>query len=544
MERRWGLMRLGFVAAGMLVRAAVAGDGDAEKKAAFVARVVHPDRQAAEVLRLFDGARWPDPAAALAAWKQARAGGPDVPMNKPAEAVIAMFNPEMVREWRAFDGAEVRVDVQPAGGRLEWFARVPHDDGVLAAGVTAMRLSYPEDRPLTIGGREHPVARLSRSGLPLAGQDGSVVVIAGSRDSLLRGLEIGTGPAVGRADLSREPGGPGAALPSPDSGLVFRLLPGELPALRELGLAPARAVEALRAIGCRRVDGTACLKDGTLALDVRSAIDGAPARPGEVVPDPPAVDPAWLASLPSAGVMAAVSMAIDPRAPAWERTFALADRVERVDPARAGLSPVRVRLNLLAAAAGLKLEGDLLPHLRGASVVLFGQPDRPGRVTGALVVLHLDDPEVARRVVRDSSARLAAVLSGRTPAPDGGDPAARAVVIRALGGEIRVAWGDARTVATADKAPPAGHSLADVCCGWLAEGRAAPSRVGAFWPGRLWQPTGRTPWPGDSLQALADDPPAVWWGWTEPAAAHDLVRWRGLNDRVRRFLATLPVPAR
>ncbi|MHB1558644.1 MAG: hypothetical protein ACYC61_14395 [Isosphaeraceae bacterium] len=552
MRGRGTIARLGMMAvavAGLLSRRAVAGDG-VDPWAAFVVRVVHPDRQAAEVIRLFEGARWADPAAALAVWKQAQPASPDRPMNKPAEAIIAMFNREMVPEWRAFDGAELRIAVGADGGALHWFARVPHDDdGVLGAGITAMRLTYPEDRPIAVGGREHPVARLGRSGVPLAGQDGSLVVVAGSREALRRGLEIG---AQGDRWDDRAIGGGSAPGPEPvlpDSGVVFRLLPGELPDPRAAGLplAPAQAVEALRAMGCRRIDGTACLKDGTLALDVFSAIDGPPGRrPIGPALDSPAVDAKWLNSLPSAGVMAFVSMAVDPRAPAWDRAFALADRIERIDPARARVSPLRVRLNLIAAAAGLKLEADLLPRVRGVSFALVGEANRPGRVGGALVVLHLDDAEVARRIVRDASTRIAAVLGAQGPAAAGDAGGPRAVVVRAHGNDLRLAWGRARAAAASDDPPPAGQSMADVCRGWAAKGGPTPTRVGAFWPGRLWQPPARATasWPDGSLAAFTEDPPAVWWGWDEPGGMHDHVRWRGLDQRVRQLLATLPAPAR
>jgi hypothetical protein len=52
---------------------------------------------------------------------------------------------------------------------------------------------------------------------------------------------------------------------------------------------------------------------------------------------------------------------------------------------------------------------------------------------------------------------------------------------------------------------------------------------------------------GAAVRALADDPPVIWWGWREAGREHDLLRWAGLGDRVRRVLATLPgeaVPAR
>src|SRR5580693_2171249 len=63
-----GLAMVMAAVGGFPGRAAVGGTID--EKDALVVRLVHPDRQAAEVLRLFEGARWRDPAAALAAWKQ------------------------------------------------------------------------------------------------------------------------------------------------------------------------------------------------------------------------------------------------------------------------------------------------------------------------------------------------------------------------------------------------------------------------------------------------------------------------------------------
>ena len=51
-------------------------------------------------------------------------------------------------------------------------------------------------------------------------------------------------------------------------------------------------------------------------------------------------------------VMGVVSLAFEPGAAFWDSAFALADRVDRADPSRAGVAPLRTRFNLLAAAAG------------------------------------------------------------------------------------------------------------------------------------------------------------------------------------------------
>ena len=77
--------------------------------------------------------RW---TAALTAWKQAASPGPS-PLGKPLEAVIALFNPDMVREWRVLHEAELHLDLDPAGGIPRGFAIVPGEDGTAAAAIRA-----------------------------------------------------------------------------------------------------------------------------------------------------------------------------------------------------------------------------------------------------------------------------------------------------------------------------------------------------------------------------------------------------------------------
>ena len=72
------------------------------------------------------------------------------------------------------------------------------------------------------------------------------------------------------------------------------------------------------------------------------------------------------------------SLAIDPDPASWDLAFAAVDRIERVDPARSRLAPLRTRLNLLAMGAGVQLEGDLRPHVcEGFPRASTGS--RPGR---------------------------------------------------------------------------------------------------------------------------------------------------------------------
>ena len=131
----------------------------------IVFRLVHPDRQAATILHLFEGCRVPHPAAALAAWK--RATGDPKQLGKPIEAVISFFNPEMVREWGVLHEAEFQLRLDPEDGSARWRFAAPRDDGTLAALITALRLTGGGDEaPLADGRRA--VERLGGPGAAVA----------------------------------------------------------------------------------------------------------------------------------------------------------------------------------------------------------------------------------------------------------------------------------------------------------------------------------------------------------------------------------------
>ncbi len=135
-----------------------------------------------------------------------------------------------------------------------------------------------------------------------------------------------------------------------------------------------RGVELVRGLGCRRLLGTLALNGDRLALELTTSLDRAARAEGGAA----TIDPAWLEGIPSAGVMGVISLAIDPSAAFWDSAFALADRLERLDPAKAAVAPVRARINLLAASAGARPEADLWPHLRGVTVSLNGR-SQPAR---------------------------------------------------------------------------------------------------------------------------------------------------------------------
>jgi hypothetical protein len=258
--------------------------------------------------------------------------------------------------------------------------------------------------------------------------------------------------------------------------------------------------------------------------------------------------------------MAFVSVALDPRPDSWDRAFVLADRLERADPARVGLAPLRIRLNLLAATAGVKPEVDLWPHLRGVTGCILGGSEQPGRSTGAVLVLHLDNEFAAAHLVQDFELRLGAIRpegeskresdQDARPQYPGADVAGRGLrQLGMVGGRVLTIWRRVRDVAIswgdtalADSLKTKGNrrpSLADVCSGWTREGKGPPQRVGAFWPGRSWRPLGSLEPPAAALRVLADDPPVVWWGWSDSAKAQDSLRWSDLPARVRHFLETI-----
>src|SRR5262245_31515446 len=107
---------------------------------AVTVRLVRPQEQGERFLALFQGARAPHPAAALAAWKNANRGR--VGLGKGTEALVAALNPAMLtREARLLDEAELHLAFDPATGHPRWRARVPQDDGSLAAWVTSLALT-------------------------------------------------------------------------------------------------------------------------------------------------------------------------------------------------------------------------------------------------------------------------------------------------------------------------------------------------------------------------------------------------------------------
>jgi hypothetical protein len=346
------------------------------------------------------------------------------------------------------------------------------------------------------------------------------VILAGRREELSRAI---------CAVSSTRP-----AFPLAQSGWIFRLDPD---ALGEPGpSARSRVAEALRALSCQSVDGLITLEEQTLY----ASWDGRYVRP---VPAAGTVDPSWVDWIPAEGITAAVCIALDPRPEACDTLFAIADRIEKADPAWAKTAPVRTRLNVLALGAQVRPEVDLWPRLRGVSACIRTAPT--GRLDGALVILHTTGAAAAERIVAEVLPRLAARFRAKDDNAGGERSLAPA---RVAGRPVRWERRDATVlIGWGDEILPAGFAAGEnparsagkvIRACWNGK---PPQRTGAFWPGRI----GALIDPNSVLAAaLAESPPVLWTGTNAGGLSHDEVRWAELRGLVRRFLDRIPQEAR
>jgi len=559
----------GFIAvclallAGLVVReprANALGPQQATSEEPIVVRLIHPDRQAAAVLHLFEGCAAPHPAAALAAWKRSTRN-PDQ-LGKPLEAVISFFNPEMVREWSVFHEARFQLGFDPETGAGRWRLTVPGDDGTLAALITALRLSGGSNEA-PVGNGTIAVNRLGGPGAAVAVRRAGGVVLASSRAELDRGLPQGSPGPANRSKMVGLKDDAGAPAAAPDSGLVFRIEPGRMALPARGSVATRRAIELARGLGCLTVVGSLGLVDDQVGLEIASEFD--PARPfGPGSSGNVAIDPEWLRWIPAREAVAMVSLTAGLGPAYWNGVFALADRVDRADPARANLAPLRTRINLLASAVGARLEADLWPHLRGITVAWLANPDKPEQPGRAIAVLQMDEGPAAQHLVADVLPRLAAFWTkakvetrqGQPQPPDAlrvtagdspltrslGRPGGCPLDASARGRTVLVGWGEQALETmfrTGEHPEQSVMPLIGAAGGGPA--RVPLARVGAFWPGRMRLPVKGLDGPTPLVRCLAEGPPVVWMGWNLDGKARDRVRWHDLHGLVRRFLAAIPL---
>jgi hypothetical protein len=363
---------------GLILSSSAMAD-EPEAKPSIRIRLSHPDKQLQEVLDLFKEAKAKNPAAALAAWK--RASKEPNRLGKPLEALIAALNPKMVEELKTLDRAEVSIHFNPQTGDPEWFAILPNDDGTFAALASAFVLSGgAAEAPIG----EVPIDRLAGPGSPLMARVEGGTLIASNRDGIKRA----------RARLSG-PIDPFEGLITPN-GVQLVIEPGSLKGSKSLNV--QRLEELLRTSDRipKEIRDATSLFRGYFELGggifMANLVDMAPRKIPKV-----SINPSWYDWIPKTRVITCFAFATDSEQKSWDSLFALADRIEKLDPARATIASSQVRLDLLARLSGLRLENDLLTHLKGVSGWVGSSNSKD--VNQALLAFHLDDPEAAERIV-------------------------------------------------------------------------------------------------------------------------------------------------
>ncbi len=527
---------------------AAAGEPSAEP--ALVVRAIHPDRQADAVIGLFAGARAPHPAAAMAAWR--RATGDHDLIGKPLQAVAAIFNPQMVLEWKSFHDGEFALGFEEEHADLVWSVIAPRDDGILAALVTSLRLSG--------GGHEPPIAdppiaveRLGGPGSAVAARLPGATVFASRRAKLASTVErLQARRADQAAPQATTPPDPIPLKPE-DSGFRLVFNPDRLAPPGQADLRLLRIAVAARAAGVRTTDGLLGLKDDhlDLALVTRFETEGAP-----VVAETrtAALDPSWLTWFPASDSLAAFALVLGPGADFWNTCFKVADGVDRADPARAQLAPLRIRLNLLATARGVRLERDLWPLLRGMSLGVVADSGPSDKAWGVLIALHADDPSSAQRILDRVVSPLSTLIPGEKAKTD--DPAkpqsaatsvtlgrvsGRPIEAAVRGSTVLLGWGEGSIARSVQSAESPEQSVAAIVKGAESgsEGRSV-SRAGVVWPGRVALPLKVYSATSEFAVTLAEGPPLIWQGGGEGGRAWDLIRWSELRRLVARFLERIP----
>lgn len=476
-------------------------------------RLEEPGRALEQILALFKGSRAADPASALANWKRATKG--NMSLGKGTEGAIAALNPLMVRELATLNGAELVIDFAGKDGATLWSFAVPKDDGTFAAFASAMAL--------TDGAAESPIGemsvdRLGKVGSPLMGRSGETVLIGGSREALSRGREVLKRPR------SRRPGTPGSASVSVHGqGLA-----------RSSRLDARRVGGAILGFGIEEIAFRIVLADNGMM-----SVCETPRDKGDPVVT---LDPLWLADVPEACSLA-FSIAIDARPAMWDRVFAAVDAVEKADARNGQRAPTRARVGLAARLAGIDLERDLWPNLRGVTAFLIGTIQEP---EGFAVGLHVSDDAAARTLRDRMLPQLAKAL--RLDRPTGPLPRNGARALANVGGRIVwvstdaprtvwIGWGDEAVPTSIRPNRPARlQGQAGVAKARATARLRETSRRGWFYPSRLGLLPLGSPF-GDAVESVGA---IEWEGEDGGAYSTDRFVWAHLDRGVRHFLDEIP----
>ncbi len=461
--------------------------------AAVEIQAVRPDVQLERLLNLFEGTGEANPAEVLARWRRAAGEHGPKPPGKGWQAILAMLNPGMIREFRDLDGLTAWVEPPRDGdGVWDWSLVVPHDDGTISGFATALALTDGAAGPPIEGMQTD---RLGGPASPWMARVGETVVVSRHRNGLAQGRKRGN--AIPKNQIR-------------PSGYYARV------DFEALGNSPdpdaRRWGDILRQVGIRDLRVRSGIEHDSLRVVIRSRLNHNVTGPAGNI------DPAWLDFVP-AQASAAFSWAMEPSGATWDRGFLAVDRYLQTGDAEPRPAPARVRLNLLANLAGVRPEVDLWPHLQGISGFVIASDD--GQIEKAALLLHADSEDSANNLADRVIPRLLKALG-------------QSVELRAEETTVILGWNE-RSVTSAVEAKRDPLHSAGLVIRSTWNNREV-SRCGALWPGR---------WPGwiqePTLQsALLDTPPIVWCGRREGRDEVDRLDWPLLAQTVARWVDAVP----
>jgi hypothetical protein len=487
-------------------------------KTAMSLRLIRPDHALETLLGLFDQTAVKSPAAALARWRAAT-GRAEV-LDKTAQAVIAVLNPEMARELAALDGASAHFRLD-ADGTLQWHLAIPRDDGAFAAFATATALTEGgAEAPLEPSGAQ--VDRLDRDGRVLSARLGSSLVFGSSRLELASGLK----------EISLPPKSP----PVHDHPCwIAEIDPAALQTARQ---EPLRTVAAiLHALAATSLYAEGALETDVLSVRFQTNLAGAAASCAPVRAE-------WLQPVPDHAA-GAFALALDRSGEVVSALYRLGDALQKPRAPGERPAPLRTRVNTLAAAAGLFPELELWPRLDGVSGWLALGRDKV--VDSCAIFLHFHDTRSAEALAHRLTARAALLLKTTGPPqstlyPKRAGTLATGKVVATLhgrpvgillrGATLAVTWGEGALASTRaswqGETPRAFPEIEKV----IAARR--PQRLAAIWPGRLLAGSRGT------LRLAVETAPILWSGTTNGAALDDWIEWSNLRATVKAVVDALP----
>lgn len=485
--------------------------GTAEDSAtppAVTIQLGRPRTQVESFLRLFQPPFASSPAVALANWKRATKGTKS--LGKGPEAALAALNPAMARELDVLAGAELVFDFSADDGKPSWTFVVPKDDGTFASFATSMAL--------TDGGGDGAlgrasVDRLSMAQGPLMAREGDLVVLANNREMLARGLALAQKDKAGVANDSVPQIRVTAAGLSKSSNLQVR-----------------RFAELLRAFGASEFLGDAKLIADEFVARGSCACSWTDSNAR--------IDPKWLAEVPAKASLV-FSIALDPSPQTLDRLFAVANKMEKVDPELANRPPVRARIGLFCRVAGLDIEKDVWPKLEGVTGFLDGDIHQP-KCAG--IAFHMVD-EASTTDVRDRVLPKLARSLALDPAKENATETAKPLgtfrgqtlwVSKAGDRSVSLTWGIEGPLAEFAGNPP--RRFLDTVPQSELKTLQTAQRAGWFWPARLGLLE-----KGAALTLAVDQTDCIRWvGRRRDQKIEDTICWRGLDRAVRRFLELTP----